>query len=207
MPPKAKFKKEEITAAALQLVRERGPKALTARALGLRLGSSACPVFTVFASMEEVQETVLCAAREVYKSYVDRGLALSPAFKGVGMQYIQFAVDEPKLFQLLFMAEHEKVPELADVLQLIDESYERILSSITDGYGLTRPRAERLYRHLWIYSHGIATLCATGMCRFEAEEIGRLLTEVFTGLLPLMAARTPAEAPSQENTQKGTRHD
>ena len=29
--------------------------------------------------------------------------ALTPAFKGVGQSYIQFAINEPKLFQLLFM--------------------------------------------------------------------------------------------------------
>ena len=40
-----------------------------------------------------------------------------------------------------------------------------------------------LYRHLWIYSHGIATLCATSMCKFTGEEIGNMLTEVFKSLL------------------------
>ena len=52
MPPKPKFTKEEIVAAALTLVSEKGMEALTARELGLRLGSSARPIFTVFQSME-----------------------------------------------------------------------------------------------------------------------------------------------------------
>ena len=43
--------------------------------------------------------------------------------------------------------------------------------------------AEKLYRHLWIYSHGIATLCTTKMCRFTGEEISQMITEVFTSLL------------------------
>lgn len=183
MPPKAKFQKEEIINAALEIVREKGMEALTARALGTQLGSSSCPIFTVFQNMEEVQDEVIKAAKRLYKEYVERGLAEEPAFKGVGSQYILFAKEEPKLFQLLFMAEQEAIPDLANVLPLIDESYDEILSSIDKGYGIKGRSAEELYRHLWIYTHGIATLCATKMCRFSEEEIGWMMTEVFRGLL------------------------
>lgn len=43
MPPKAKFTREEIIQAAIQIVREKGPEAVTSRELAKRLGSSACP--------------------------------------------------------------------------------------------------------------------------------------------------------------------
>lgn len=183
MPPKAKFSREEIVEAALAIIRKEGAEALTARALGEKLQSSARPIFTVFRNMEEVQQAVLTAARALYREYVQRGLAETPAFKGVGTQYILFAVNEPKLFQLLFMAEHSRVPELSNVLPLIDESYEQILLSVQEDYGVDQAFAEKLYRHLWIYSHGIAALCATGMCRFTGEEISGMMTEVFVSLL------------------------
>lgn len=186
MPPKAKFTREQITEAALDIVREEGLDNLTARALGQRLGSSACPIFTVFENMEEVQQAVLQAARGIYKQYVDRGLSEKIAFKGVGTQYILFAVNEPRLFQILFMSEHGSVPDLNNVLPMIDESYGRILSSITAAYGMRGEMAERLYRHLWIYTHGIATLCATRMCRFSGEEISNMMTEVCKSLLKYM---------------------
>ena len=63
MPPKAKFTREEIVQAALGIVREDGIQALTARALGAKLGSSARPIFTIFQSMEEVQQEVFRANR------------------------------------------------------------------------------------------------------------------------------------------------
>lgn len=183
MPPKAKFSREEIIEAALEIVKEYGADTLTARALAEKLGSSARPIFTVFQSMEEVQEAVLASAKTLYKQYVERGLQENPAFKGVGTQYILFAVNEPKLFQLLFMTEQEGVPNLAGILPLIDESYAAILLSIEKGYGLDGTAAEKLYRHLWIYTHGIAALCATKMCRFSGEEISTMMTEVFMSLL------------------------
>ena len=183
MPPKAKFTRDEIVDTALEIVRGSGFDALTARALGERLGSSARPIFTVFQSMDEVQQAVVAAAKALYGEYVQKGLADTPAFKGVGTQYILFSVNEPKLFQLLFMGEHTDVPELSDVLPIIDDNCEAILSSVKDGYGVTRETAERLYRHLWIYTHGIAALCATKTCRFTGEEISTMMTEVFISLL------------------------
>lgn len=186
MPPKAKFTREQITKAALEIVRAENFESLTARALGKKLGSSACPIFTVFENMEEVQQAVQEAVRDVYKGYVEKGLLENPAFKGVGTQYILFAIKEPKLFQILFMSEQSEHPDIDNVLPIIDESYDKILASITAGYGIEGEDAERLYKHLWIYTHGIASLCATKMCRFTGAEISEMITEVFQSLLKNM---------------------
>ena len=183
MPPKAKFTKAEIIEAALNIVRADGYEALTSRALGTYLGSSARPIFTVFKNMEEVQQDMIKSAKALYKEYVNKGLTTEPPFKGVGTQYILFAVNEPKLFQLLFMTEQKQIPDLSGVLPLIDESYEQILNSIVDGYGFSTEKAEWLYKHLWIYTHGIATLCATKMCRVTDDEISKMMTEVCKSLI------------------------
>ena len=163
MPPKAKFTKEEILEAALQLVRENGVDALTARALGERLGSSARPIFTVFQSMDEVRQGVEAAVRRHYSGYVTAGL------EQTGMP--------------LFMTEQARKPDVTEILPVIDDNYPQILSSVQNCYSLTREDSERLYRHLWVYTHGIAVLCATGLCAFSTEEAGRMLTEVCTALL------------------------
>ncbi len=183
MPPKCKFTREEIIKTALDLTREEGINAVTARALGAKLASSSKPIFSVFENMEEVQAEVQKAAKALYAEYIQVGLQQEPAFKGVGMQYILFAIKEPKLFQLLFMSEQPQKPSVAGVLPIIDENYDQILQSVQNGYGLDEKDAENLYRHLWIYSHGIAVLCATNMCSFTAEEIGKMMSEVFVGLL------------------------
>lgn len=183
MPPKAKFTKEEIIEAALNIVKTDGFEALTSRALGTHLGSSARPIFTVFQNMEEVQQAVIESAKKLYKEYVHKGLAEEHPFKGVGTQYILFSVNEPKLFQLLFMTEQPQIPDLSGVLPLIEESYEEILVSIQKDHGINELLAVKLYHHLWIYTHGIATLCATKMCRFSGEEISNMITEVCMSIL------------------------
>ena len=183
MPPKCKFTREEIIQAALDIARSEGIAAITARALGTKLGSSPKPIFSVFENMEEVQAEVLKSARALYAGYVQTGLHQENAFKGVGTQYILFAIKEPKLFQLLFMSEQSREIPVSGILPVIDESYDLILQSVQDGFGLDKKDSEWLYRHLWIYSHGIAVLCATNMCSFTAEDISRMMTEVCVGLL------------------------
>lgn len=183
MPPKAKFTREEIVSAALDIVRRGGPESLTARELGAELKSSARPIFTAFQNMEEVREAVLAAARALYNGYVREGIACEKKFKGVGLAYIRFAQSEPKLFQLLFMREQSGTPPLNEVLASLDPNYTEILQAVSEDYGLRGESARKLYRHLWIYTHGIAVLCATKVCSFTGAEIGSMLDQVCQSLL------------------------
>lgn len=185
MPPKFKFTREQIVFVAFSVARRDGISAVTARAVGAELCSSPKVIFSLFRDMEELKSEVVVLAKALYKEYVERGLAADIPFKGVGEEYIRFAKDEPMLFGLLFMKERTSVPALRDVLNVIDNSYEKILASVETWYGLSRETAENLYRHLWIYSHGIAALTATKTCAFSEEEIGDMLTEVCKGILML----------------------
>ena len=59
MPPKLKFTKSEITTAALNLVRREGFTRLSARNLGIELGTSSRPIFTAFKNMEDLQQKTI----------------------------------------------------------------------------------------------------------------------------------------------------
>lgn len=183
MPPRSKFTKEQIIAAAYGLVEQEGLEALTARTLGAALGSSARPIFTVFANMDEVRDGVIAEAKAQYKRYVDDGLKHTPAFKGVGTAYIKFALERPQLFRLLFMRDGFGTPKTEAVLGAIDDNADRILNSITDSYGVSEEQARKLYLQMWLFSHGIATAAVTKLCVFSASEISDMLTDVFTSAM------------------------
>ncbi|MDR0952534.1 MAG: TetR/AcrR family transcriptional regulator [Oscillospiraceae bacterium] len=183
MPPIQKFSRDEIIIAALNLVRRQGLAGLTARALGDELGTSSRPIFTAFKNMEEVLKETALAARREYNDYVEKGLEEANAFKGVGSAYIRFAVEQPRLFELLFMNSSEPAFALEDILPAIDDNSQRILKSIMEPYGLSKEQSYRLYQNMWLFSHGIACLCATGVSRLSETEISDRLTEMFTGLM------------------------
>ena len=183
MPPKPKFTKEEIVAAALALVSEKGTEALTARELGLRMGSSARPIFTVFQSMEEVQRQLRQAAMERFDSFAERVMHYTPAFKQFGMQMILFAQEEPRLFRLLFMTENTRARSFEDVFAQLGDTARLCVGLIERDYGLTELEAMELFRHVWIHTYGIGALCATGMCSFTEEEINEMLGHDFAAMM------------------------
>jgi len=183
MPPKPKFTKEEIVSAALELVGEKGIEALTARELGVRLGSSARPIFTVFNSMEEVQEEVRTAALKRFESYAEKAMHYTPIFKQVGMQMILFAMEEPKLYQLVYMSENAGATDFEGITQRLGDVAQLCVEVIQRDYGLSEDDAKALFEHVWIYTFGIGALCATGMCRFSQEEIIQMLGQDFMAML------------------------
>lgn len=183
MPPKPKFTKEEIVAAALELVSEKGIEALTARELGVRLGSSARPIFTVFNSMEEVQVEVRAAALKRFESYAEKAMHYTPVFKQVGMQMILFAIEEPKLYQLVYMSENAGATDFEGIVERLGDVTQLCVDVIQRDYGLSEKDAKALFEHVWIYTFGIGTLCATGMCRFSQEEIIQMLGQDFMAML------------------------
>ncbi len=99
MPPKVRFTREEIIRAALDITRESGPEALTARSLAARLDCSAKPIFGLFRSMDEVQQEVLKAGYQFYGETIARAMESGeyPPYKASGMAYIDFARRAGKL--------------------------------------------------------------------------------------------------------------
>ena len=183
MPPKPKFTKEEIIAAALELVSERGMSALTSRDLGARLGSSARPIFTIFSSMEEVQEEVKKAAIKRFESYAQKAVNYTPVFKQVGMQMILFAKEEPKLYQLGFMSDNHNVDNFDDIFDRLGDVAYQCVDVIQRDYDLSEQDAKKLFEHVWIYTFGIGALCATGMCNFSEEQVIEMLGHDFIAML------------------------
>ena len=183
MPPKPKFTKEEIVAAALELVSEKGIEALTARELGVRLGSSARPIFTVFNSMEEVQAEVRAAALKRFESYAEKAMHYTPVFKQVGMQMILFAMEEPKLYQLVYMSENAGATDFEGIVDRLGDVAQLCVDVIQRDYSLSEKDAKALFEHVWIYTFGIGALCATGMCRFSQDEIIQMLGQDFMAML------------------------
>ena len=201
MPPKAKFTKEQITKAALGVVSEKGAQALTAKELGAALGTSTTPIFTVFNSMQEVQDTVMLAAMEQFEEYAHKAAHLEPVFKQVGMQMILFAKEEPKLYQLIFMSSISEAQTFDDIYAHLGSVADECLDVLQKYYDLSKDNAKTLFEHVWIHTFGIGALCATGMCDFSHEQIAEMLTQDFTAMMMLMKSGKSSQ-PTMQKTKE-----
>ena len=179
MPPKTNVTKESILAAALQLVRESGAAALNARAVAKRLDCSTQPIFSNYASMEELREDVLKAADERYQQYLADGRKdpSYPPYKASGMAYIRFAKEERELFKLLFMRDRS-----GEIIEEDREGIADLIQLIAANTGLSPDEAYLFHLEMWIYVHGIATMVATAYLDWDWEMISRLMTDAYEGI-------------------------
>ena len=179
MPPKAKFSKKEIIEAAVDIVKAEGSQALTARALGAKLGTSSSPIFTVFQNMDEVQQEVLKSANQLYENYLETDMKSKkyPPYKSSGMAYIRFAKEEKELFKLLFMRDRSQ-----EKLSENKEEIRQLINLIKQNLNISEDEAYLFHLEMWIYVHGIATMAATSYLSWDIEFISKTLTDVYAGL-------------------------
>ena len=183
MAPKFKFTKEEVLAVTIDFIRENGIEALTARELAKKLESSTKVIFSLFSNMKNLEDEAKFAAENIFSEKVNLALKDDSPFKRLGVEYILFSKNEPKLFQWLFMKKGIEVESFKDFLPMRDYEYKSVIQSIDEEYKISIENAKKLYEHLFIYSHGIATLTVTGIHNFTATEIIEYMTEVTKSLI------------------------
>jgi len=181
MPPKPKRTKTEVVNAAMNIIRKEGLEALTAKKLGDALSIAPSSVFTHFDSMNDVVDATLIAIRKKYDRFVIKGLSLNPPFKGYAMAVAKFAQAEPKLFITLFV-NGGYGDKIENFLHKAGHE-EKILDIISNTFDLNLDKSRLLYRNLSLYICGIATLTATGVCKFSDEELSSLLGNACRGFI------------------------
>ena len=181
MAPKIKVTAEQLRAAGLNIVRQGGPQALNARAVAARLGCSTQPVFSNYATMEDLQRDVLAGAQDLFQARLARAVGQAgstPPYKAIGMAYIAFAKEEPALFRWLFMRSRqgEQIPDGR-------EENAGIIRLIMDKTGLDEDAAWLFHMEMWIFVHGLGAMLATGYADWPQALVSDMLTDMFQGLL------------------------
>lgn len=178
MPPKVRITKEDIVQTAIELVRKNGEQAINARAIASALHCSTQPVFSNFATMEELHRAVIAACYDLYLDFLktEAESGAYPPYKSFGMAYIRFAEEQKELFKLLFMCDRqgEALTPSVDFTASVD--------MIMAANGITREQAELIHLEMWTCVHGIGTMLATSFLSLDRELISRMLSDVYQGL-------------------------
>ena len=179
MPPKVKVTKEDIINAAVEIVRDSGASSINARTLAAVLNCSTQPVFSNFATMDELRLAVVEKADILCQEYMrrERERGEYPLYKASGMAYIRFAKEEKELFKLLYMRDRseEFIPETT-------EQTDQMEAIVHDNTGLSGDDVKVFHLEMWAYVHGIATMFATGFLDLEWELVSKMLTDSYQGL-------------------------
>ena len=179
MPPKVKVTKDEILNAAVTIVRQSGALAINARTLASILQCSTQPIFSNFATMDELRLAVVEKADDLCRDYMHQEIeaGVYPAYKASGMAYIRFAKEEKELFKLLYMRDRSaewvvKESDINDKMELM----------VQHNTGLDAADAKLFHLEMWAYVHGIATMFATGYVVLGWDLVSKMLTDAYQGL-------------------------
>lgn len=191
MPPKIQFTKGDLLRAAFTLTRTRGIDAVNARAIARELGCSTQPIFRAFRSMDEIRQEMLRMAMDAYNARITKSAGIAPVpYLASGMAYILFAKEERELFKLLFMRDRMSDTTLTDPK---DATLEYVIELVMKSTGFSREHALNFHNHLWIYTHGLASMIATRFLTLRDDEVMKLLRDQYQGMRKLYGLPTVPE--------------
>lgn len=164
-----------ILEAAFLLTRKHGYEHVNARSLASELGCSTQPIFSRFESMDALKKAFHSYAGNYFNSYAADAMQGGDSFRKLGECYIKFACTESNLFRLLFMSE---VMDLHGFEHMYDDLENlEVAENLASAMSISLESAKRFYMKMFIFTHGIASMAATGFVQLEAGEAEKLLAE------------------------------
>ncbi len=183
MPPAARVTRDMIVGAGLAVVRREGAEALNVRRVAAELGCSTQPVMYHFRTMEELRQEVYAAADALHTQALmqeGEGDVDSPML-AIGLNYLRFAREEPRLFRFLFQTDQFRGQSLGDLLA--GPAIAPFTEPLARESGLPLPRAETVFRGLFAAVHGLASLLANNAMAWDEAACTDLLTTLFDALI------------------------
>jgi AcrR family transcriptional regulator len=177
--------KEALIETALQTIDEEGLDAITLRDITQKLGTSRSAVYRHFASKEALIIGVIqrgyAQLDELFTPiFQDRTQSVEERFEKMGRAYLDFAIEHPNLYRLLFGENYRQ--EREEVCDYKDESQATGLYALigllleAQEEGIIA-RADPMVQAatVWASIHGLASLLIDGhlMMRDNLEEIYR----------------------------------
>lgn len=209
--PRARFRemmREDILAAARQIIQKDGYAALSMRALADAVGVRAPSLYDYFASKEEVLNAVHMRGVETLGGEFQRVLETSrPGIERllrIGVVYRRFGLANPDLYQLMFARIDQAYAPGEEQVERSRALFEAVVEHVRDAIetGELAPNdPEEIGMALWSVSHGFVSLELIGMsekCAMSSadEQYAFLLSSIIYGMAARDADNTPVRSVS-----------
>lgn len=172
MGRKTQISKEIVLEAALKMLVRDGYVAINIKTLSKEIGCSTQPLVWHFGNMEGLRK----ALAEYALNYANSKMCptaenVIAAFEQVGTAYIHIAVTEPNLFRFLYLEGYNGLPSDNFDALITGKDNAALVKRISKEFAISEENAGRYLQNTIIYTHGIATLAATGVINASEKEI------------------------------------
>ena len=172
MARKVTITKDVILDAALKMLIRDGYASVNVKTLANEIGCSTQPIVWHFENMEGLRLALSQYAREyAAKKALTSSASEMQSFEYLGRSYVRIALKEPNLFKFLYLGESPmgKPYDLKSIGR--SKAHNEMIARMCEQTGLTNEQVIRFVRNTLIYSHGIATMVATGVFKGTEKEM------------------------------------
>ena len=168
-----KFSKEEILEKSVEYIKEYGYSKLTVRDLSKYIGCSTQPIFKNYDNFDMYKEDLKICLRKDYESFINKYIDIKDYLYTISYAYALYAKKEPNIFSSLFMTD---LAGSRTVRQVLDtERNKKTINAMVKQYNISLKKAEKIYREVRFYTHGIATQLCVGSIKLNDKEIKDLI--------------------------------
>ena len=179
MAPKVKITRDMVVDAAVAVARERGHGSINARAVAGQLGCSTQPVMSHFATIDALKRAAYARLDRMHTEFLLRPVPETDPLLAIGLNYLRFAVEEPRLFRFLFQSGYAAESSVSEMLDA--EALRPVLEAMQAGLGMDAAKTRDVFVTLGLFTHGYASILANHTMTFDEKLAAARLERAFNG--------------------------
>jgi len=153
MPPQIKFTREDVLTAALDIAIGGGLNAITAQGIAAKLNSSVQPLYSSFASIQELKQALAESICKLFREYVISVYTGEPHLD-IWIGELLFA----KQFKNLYVSFQVERNSFEDLFMQVNYEEFEVFKSDLKLRELTHDQLHAFYRHMQIHAYGLCVM-------------------------------------------------
>ena len=179
--PKQIVDKNEILKVALQMVRDNGYECVNARSVAKQMGYSVQPIYSYFSNMDALKEAVCGAAMQFYNEFIYSRVDQNAILESMARANVAFAKYETNLFKLLFLQKLNGLNSFNDIYEWMGDK--QATRQLAEKLSLSEEKVKEVYIMLIVFTHGVATMLATGGANISDDESAAMLEKAYDAFI------------------------
>lgn len=175
--PKQRITKEMILNVAFKLAREKGFEQVIVKSIADEIGCSVQPVYSYFDNMDALKEAVLGEAMRYYNEFIYSRVESEGLLESMARANVAFAKYETNLFKLLFLQKLNGLNSFNDIYEWMGDK--QAATQLSEKLLLSEESVKEVYIMLIVFTHGVATMIATGGANISDTESAAILEKAY----------------------------
>lgn len=168
------FTKEILLKESVEYIRNFGIDKFNIRDLSKYVGCSTQPFFKYYNNLDEFKIDLKTYLHLDYENFINKYIDKDHYLYTISYAYALYAKMEPNIFKALFITDLAGSRTIDEVLNT-DRNIKTI-EALMKEFNITKNKANKVYRDVRFYTHGIATQLCIKSINIDENELSKLIS-------------------------------